>query len=141
MHKKLFFHGCLSVTGFKKVSDKNCFALNTLILASRKQFTALRKHYFQCRIADQNLIPAKQRDLSTFYTKARGQQSSYTSSKTLNNTFNCRFEEAIRGDMSTLVLIPRAIKIYSRLNKATFSFFTQKNQKSIILIYVFKKYK
>ena len=61
-------------------------------------------------LADQKLIPAKQRDLSTFYTKARGQQSSCTSSKTLNNTFNCRFEEAIRDEMSTLVLIPRAAK-------------------------------
>ena len=54
--------------------------------------------------------PAKQRDFSTFY-KARGQQYSCTSSKTLNNTFNCRLEETIRGDLSTLVLIPRAIKI------------------------------
>ena len=68
---------------------------------------ALRKQYFQCRLADQNLIPGKQRDLSTFYTKARGQQSSCTCSKTLNNTFNCRFEEAIGGDVSTLVLISR----------------------------------
>ena len=85
-----------------------------LIFALRKQFIsrqALRKHYFQWRLADQHLIPAKQRDFSTFYTKARGQQSSCTSSKTLTNTFNCRFEEAIRGDLSTLVLIPRAIKI------------------------------
>ena len=126
---------------FKKVSDKNCFAFNTLTLASRKQFIALRKHYFQCPLADQNLIPAKQRDFSTFYTKASRQQSSCTSSKTLNNTFNCRFEEAILDDVSTLVLMPRAIKIQSRLNKATFSYFTQKNQTSIILIYFFQKYK
>ena len=55
--------------------------------------------------------PAKQRDFSTFYTKARDQQSSCTSSKTLSNTSNCRFEEAIRGDLQTLVLIPRTIKI------------------------------
>ena len=116
---KLFFHGYLSVTGFKKASDKNCFAFDTLILTSRKQFIsrqALRKHYFQCRLADQHLIPAKQRDFSRFYTKARGQQSSSTSSKTLNDTFNCCFEEALRGDLSTLVLIPRAIKIQSWLN-------------------------
>ena len=31
VHKKLFFHGCLSVTGFKKVSDNNFFAFNTLM--------------------------------------------------------------------------------------------------------------
>ena len=85
-----------------------------ITLASWKQFIsrhALRKHCFQCRLANQHLIPAKQRDFSTFYTKARGQQSSRTSSKTRNKTFNCRFEEEIHGDVSTLVLIPRAIKI------------------------------
>ena len=122
VHKKLFFHRYLSVMGFKKVSDKNCFAFNTLILASRKQFIsrqALRKHYFQCQLANQHLILAKLRDFSTFYTKARGQQSPCTSSKTLNNTFNCHFEEAIHVDLSTLVLIPRAFH-FQRLKWCVF---------------------
>ena len=59
VHKKLFFRGYLSVTGFKKVSDKNCFAFIALILASRKQFISRQalQHYFQCRLADQHLIP------------------------------------------------------------------------------------
>ena len=72
--KKLFFHGSLSVTGFKKaLIDKKCFAFNTFILASRKlsNSSALRKHYFQCRLPDQNIIRAKQHDFSTFYAKAR----------------------------------------------------------------------
>ena len=34
---KIFSHGCLSVTGLKKaLTDKNCFAFNTFVLASRK---------------------------------------------------------------------------------------------------------
>ena len=59
VHKKLFFRGYLSVTGFKKVSDKNCFAFIALIVASRKQFISRQalQHYFQCRLADQHLIP------------------------------------------------------------------------------------
>ena len=60
--------------GFKKaLTDKKCFAFSTFFLASRKlsNSSALRKHYFQCRLPDQNIIPARQPDFSTFYTKAR----------------------------------------------------------------------
>ena len=133
VHKKLFFHGCLSVTDFKKASDKNWFAFNTLIIASRKQFTALRKHYFQCRLTDQNLIPAKQGDLSTFYTKARGQQSSCT----------CLIVASRKQSVVTCQHLSFNTESDQNLIPAKqgdlFVFYT-KNQKSIILIYFFKNY-